>query len=120
MNRILGVLNAIPEKRYKNFISTVVDREKVWLLDDGEGYATFEQEDEMYLLVWQERKMAEMFASKSEQAVYIEIHEFCRLCESNIDNRKLKFIVCPNEKDSCIATVEGLLSDITRELNRIE
>lgn len=28
----LGILNASPEKRYKNFISTVADYEEVWLL----------------------------------------------------------------------------------------
>ena len=42
MFRLKGVRKADPFKRYKNFINTVADFEEVWLLDNGDGYATLD------------------------------------------------------------------------------
>jgi len=36
-----GLMQSTPEKRYKSFLTTVADREEVWLLSSKEGYATF-------------------------------------------------------------------------------
>lgn len=118
--RFFGILNASVEKRYRNFISTVVDREEVWLLENKECYTTFDDEEKIYLLVWPEQEFAEWFSKEDETAVSIEVHEFCRRCCKMKDNSKIQFMVFPTEKDSWVVDTETILENILEELDRVE
>lgn len=118
--RFFGILNASAKKRYRNFISTVADKEEVWLLENGEGYATFDDEEKIYLLVWPEQEFAKWFSKEDENAVSIEVHEFCRRCLEMKDDSKIQFMVFPTEKDSWVVDTESILANILEELNRVE
>lgn len=118
--RFFGILNASAKKRYRNFISTVADREEVWLLENGEGYATFDDEEKIYLLVWPEQEFAKWFSKEDENAVSIEVHEFCRRCLEMKDDSKIQFMVFPTEKDSWVVDTETILANILEELDRVE
>lgn len=118
--RFFGILNASAKKRYRNFISTVADREEVWLLENGEGYATFDDEEKIYLLVWPEQDFAKWFSKEDENAVSIEVHEFCRRCLEMKDDSKIQFMVFPTEKDSWVVDTETILANILEELDRVE
>ena len=56
--RFSGMANAPDQKRYKNFINTVADGEEVWLLDGGDGYCTYDIDDEIYIIVYPEEQYA--------------------------------------------------------------
>ena len=83
MNELYGVMNASPEKRYKNFISRVADNEEVWVLDNGEGYATLVQIDYISLIVYPSKEAAEFF-SEGDEVMSIEVHDFVNNCEETI------------------------------------
>lgn len=118
MNKIDGLLSASPEKRYKNFISTVVDHEEVWLLSNEDGYATYDDENYTNLLVWAEKQFAEMFADR-DTAVSIEIHDFCELCKEMHDDN-IGFLVFYNGKDAYWVDANKILCDIQEELSLVE
>lgn len=113
----LGILNASPEKRYKNFVSTVADFEEVWLLESIEGYATVDKDDIIYLLVWPKKEFAEKFKN-GDHPVAVEVHEFCERCKKIEDN--IKFMVFPNGNDTCIVDADTILNDILEKLEEIE
>ena len=118
MNKLSGLLSATPEKRYKHFISTVVDREKVWLLSSKNGYTTYDDENYTNLLVWSEKQFAEMFAN-GDNAVSIEIHDFCHRCEEML-NDNIGFLVFYNGQDAYWVDVNKIISDIQEELSLVE
>ena len=118
MKRFEGLLSASPEKRYRNFISTVVDREEVWLLSNKHGYATYDDENYTNLLVWSEKAFAEMYAD-GDTAVSIEIHDFCQRCEELTDE-KIGFLVFYNGKDAYWTNANKILNDIQEELSLVE
>lgn len=120
MDKFTGITAATSDKRYKNFINTVADREYVWLLDNGDGYMCHDELETIYLLVWQEQKFAENYAESGEHAVAIEVHEFCERCKENLDNKDLKFMVCPNNVDSFVVTVDRMLDDLLEALSKLE
>lgn len=118
MKRFEGLLSASPEKRYKNFISTVVDREEVWILSNGNGYATYDDENYTNLLIWSEKQFAEMFAD-GDNAVSIEIHDFCQRCKEMLNNN-IGFLVFYNGQDAYWADTNKILNDIQEELSLVE
>ena len=118
MNRIEGLLSASPEKRYRNFIGTVVDREEVWLLSSEDGYATYDDENYTNLLVWSEKQFAEMFAD-GDNAIPIGIHDFCERCKEMLDDN-IGFLVFYNGKDAYWADANRILNDIQEELSLVE
>ena len=115
---LLGLLNSSPEKRYKSFLSTVADLEEVWLLFSKEGYATFDEDDFVHLLVWPRQEFAEMFKSENEEVVSIEVHKFIEQCETVEEN--VRFMVFPTNTDSYVVTAEKLINDINEALEEVE
>ena len=113
-----GLLNTSPEKRYKSFLSTVADLEEVWLLFSKEGYATFDEDDFVHLLVWPRQEFAEMFKNENEEVVSIEVHKFIEQCETLEEN--IRFMVFPTDKDSYVVTAEKLINDINEALEEVE
>lgn len=113
-----GLINSSPEKRYKSFLNTVADLEEVWLLSSKEGYATFDENDYINVLVWPRKEFCELFMSSDEKAVSIEIHKFLENCKKMEDN--IRFMVFPNNFDSYVVTVEQLCLDIQEHLDELE
>lgn len=118
MNRIEGLLSAPPEKRYKSFISTVVDKEAVWVLSNENGYATYEIENKIHLFVWPEKIFAQKFA-ENDIVTSIEIHDFCDRCEE-VKYSNLSFLVFYNGENAYCVDAEKLLNDIQCELSLVE
>ena len=107
-----GIRNASPVKRYKNFINTVADREKVWLLQNDEGEATLDINDVIYILVWPRKEFCEPFASEDEKIISLEVHDFLKKCSVLEDY--VQFMVFPTEKDVYSVSAKQLSEDITR------
>lgn len=115
---LIGLLNTSPEKRYKSFLSTVADSEEVWLLSSKDGYATFDEDDFIHLLIWPCKEFAEMFKDDDEEVVSIEVHKFIEQCEALEEN--IRFMVFPTDKDSYVVTTEILINDISAYLEEVE
>ena len=113
-----GLLNTSPEKRYKSFLTTVADLEEVWLLSSDEGYATFDEDNYIHLLIWPRKEFAEMFKEDDEKVISIEVHKFIEQCEAVDEN--VRFMVFPTDKDSYVVTTENLINDINDYLDEIE
>lgn len=118
MNKFYGILKASPEKRYKNFISTVADREEVWMLSNDDGYASIE-DDYINLLVFPEKEYAKVFCD-GEIPVPINIHDFCDRCSDLDPKSKIRFMVFPNGANAFVVDGEKIFNDIMEELDKIE
>lgn len=112
------LLNTTPEKRYKNFISTVADREEIWMLSNNHGFTSFD-DDFINLLVWPLKEYAEMY-QKDDSPISIEIHDFCDRLNNISHSDDVRFMVFPNNVDAFVVEPAKLLCDITSELNKIE
>ncbi len=113
-----GLLNTSPEKRYKSFLSTVADLEEVWLLSSNEGYATFDADNYIDLLIWPRKEFAEMFKEDDEEVISIEIHQFIEQCKTLDEN--IRFMVFPTNNDSYVVETETLINDINNSLDEVE
>ena len=113
-----GLLNTSPKKRYKSFLSTIADLEEVWLLFSNEGYATFDADNYIHLLIWPRKEFTEMFKDDDEEVVSIEVHKFIEQCETLEEN--IRFMVFPTDKDSYVVTAEKLINDINEALEEVE
>lgn len=120
MNEYLGILSAPPEKRYKNFISTVVDREAVWLLASDDGYATYDDAGAIYLLVWPREEFAIQFQQIGDIPTAVEIHDFCDRCKELFALSNVNFMVFPNEENAYVVDAKKIYLDILEELERVE
>ena len=107
MNKFWGVLNASPEKRYKNFISTVADMQMVWLSKEAK------------LSVWPEENYA-LQKTDAAKIVCMEVHDFCDLLKEMSNDPWSTICVFPTDKDCIEKHPSELLSDTLDELERIE
>lgn len=112
------LLNTDPEKRYKNFISTVADRGEIWMLSSNYGFTSFD-DDFINLLVWPLKEYSEMY-QKDDFPVSIEIHNFCDRLNDILNSNRIRFMVFPNDDNAFVVEPTKLLYDITSELNKIE
>lgn len=119
MDRLNGVLNASPEKRYKNFISTVVDQEQVWVLSSEAGYATWDEDDIIRLIVYPTLDAAKLFAGSDTPAA-IEVHDFLSRCKTYMKNDHFGFMVYPNGSDAFIVSTEQMVDDLEATLALVE
>ena len=117
--RILCTINSTPEKRFHSFISTVADKEAVWLLESEDGYMTLDIDGYVNLLLWPEEVYAKAF-DENASPTYIEVHHFCDICRDYIHQEKIRFMVFPTKKDTYIIGVSELLDCILNELHRLE
>lgn len=117
--RFEGILNAPAEKRYKHFVTYVVDEGSAWMLSGEEGFLTFDMEGYINLPVWPSKEFAAAFDNE-ETPVEIEIHDFCTRCEQIAEEENVRFWVFPNEQDVYVIEPEDLLNDILDELELIE
>ena len=116
-----GLLNAPPEKRYKSCISQSVDNSEVWFLSNNEGYATFDSNEKIHLMVWPQKEFAEyMITDANETPAAVEIHDFCERCEEVLSDPNIAFMVFPTKKDAYIVEPQQLLLDLGEELELVE
>ena len=113
-----GLWKASAEKRYKSFLNTVADSEKVWLLVSECGFATYDDKGYIHILVWPQKEYCLKFASPSEFPVDIEIHDFLERCKT-LDDRT-RFMVFPTFENTYVVSPEQLRLDIINQLERIE
>ena len=116
--QLQGLMKASPEKRYKSFLTTVVDREEVWLLSSEEGYATFDADGFIHLLIWPRKEFAELFKGNDEEVISMEIHEFVEQCKTVEEN--IRFMVFPTNDNSYVVDAEKLMDDINACLEEVE
>lgn len=107
MNKFEGVWNALPGKRYKNFISTVADTQTVWLSKNG------------ILSVWPEESYA-LQITLADKIASVEVHDFCNLLKELANDPSASIRVFPTDKDHIDKHPCELLRDILDELERIE
>jgi len=119
-NRLHYIMNASPEKRYKNFITTVADKCYVWVLRTSSGYATHVIDNVIHLLVWPLREYAEYYANRGEEAEGIEIHDFIGRCESMSKDENVRFMVFPTKIDAYLSPIDEVEKDIKYQLSLIE
>jgi hypothetical protein len=119
MDRLHGILNASPEKRYKNFISTVVDLEEVWVLSSEDGYATWDEGEIVRLIVFPTHDSAVLF-SENDVPESIEIHDFISRCTRAAADDKFGFMVYPNGINSYVVSTDRMIQDLMDELELIE
>lgn len=120
MDKIRGVLNASPEKRYKHFLSTVADTEQVWLLKNNDGYACYDDGDGYSnLIVYPAREYAEMFCGSDEPEL-VEVHDFVDRCSELLQQDEIRFMVFPNQRDSYIVDAKKMYYDVMSALDEIE
>ena len=112
--RIMGLLNAPKEKRYRSFISSSCDTEEVWIAQCGTTISPFENE----VTVWPAREFVELFVNEGHPVV-IDVHDFMEEL-STIKNPNCIVHVFPNGKDSYDVSIKKLLADIQDELALIE
>ena len=119
MKRFEGIWNASAEKRYRHFINYVADQESVWMLSNEDGLTTIDLDGYINLLVWPSKEFAVAFDEK-EIPVEIEVHDFCQRCKNMLEEKNIRFMVFPNDKDTYIVETEELLNAILEELELLE
>lgn len=115
---IKGVMSASPEKRYNTFLTTVADREGVWVLSNENGLAMFGDETDSYLLVWPRQEFASIFASEDEETIEIEVHDFIDMCRQQINEDKV--MVFPTHTDAYVISGSSLADDLEMYLDEVE
>ena len=116
--RLQGMMSAPPDKRYKSFLTTVADLEEVWLLSSEDGYATFDADGYIHLLVWPRKEFAELFKGNDEEVISMEIHEFVEQCKTIEEN--VRFMVFPTNDNSYVVDAGKLVDDINAYLEEVE
>ena len=114
----LGLRNASPEKRYKSFLNTVVDREQVWLINSEKGFVTINNDGVVYVLIWPRAEYSDYIILEDEKPFSMEIHAFLKKCHNMEENAH--FMVFPTERDAYVVTAGQLYSDIKEHLEEVE
>lgn len=117
--KMLEIIKAPLTKRYKNFINTVVDSEQVWLLDGGNGYCSYDDGNEISIIVYPTEEFANYF-SKGATPVMMEVHEFCRECNKLDKEKNILFAVFPNDENAMQVSPQALYYDLVEALEEVE
>jgi len=113
-----GLLKAPPEKRYKSFLNTVADLEVVWFLSSEQGYATYDFDGFIHVLVWPRKEFCDFMMSEDEKPECMGIRDFLEKCRTL--DEPIRFMVFPTQIDSYVVTVTQLCADIEAHLEEIE
>lgn len=116
MKRILGMLNAPKEKRYKSFCVQAADTEEVWLMQDEADVPVLQQDS---ICVWPDKAFISMYRADAIP-VMLEVHDFIDACSARIEEQDFIIHVFPNTKDSCDVPASQLLESINEELDLVE
>lgn len=114
----LGLRNASPEKRYKSFLNTVVDREQVWLINSKKGFVTINNDGVVFVPVWPRAEYSDYTIFEDEKPFPMEIHAFLEKCYNMEESTR--FMVFPTERDAYVVTPSQLYSDIKEHLEEVE
>lgn len=113
-----GIINASPEKRYHNFLSTVTDNEEIWMAGTSEGQATIDIDGYIHILVWPLKEFCKFHLRPDEVPFSMEIHDFLELCEGFDDS--IRFMVFPTDANCYNVSTKKLCADIQAYLDEIE
>ena len=114
--RILGMMNAPKQKRYKSFCVQAADAEEVWLMQDAPDVPVFQQD---CLCVWPDKAFVALYRADAIP-VMLEVHDFMNECRARIDHQDFIIHVFPNAKDSYDVPASQLLESIQNELDLVE
>ncbi len=114
---IKGLLESPPQKRYRSFLNTVADLEKVFAgLEIGKK--VFVTNNDGAILLWPYKEFCELMLSSNQLPHEIEIHDFLKYC-SSLDNSTM-FSIFPTSADSYTVSAEQLILDIQEHLDEVE
>ena len=114
--RILGMLNAPKQKRYKSFCVQVADTEEVWLMQDKVDVPVLQQNN---ICVWPDKAFVSLYQTDAIP-VMMEIHDFMDACSTRIEKQDFIIHVFPRLNDSCDVPASQLLESINEELELVE
>ena len=114
--RILGMLNAPKQKRYKSFCVQVADTEEVWLMQDKVDVPVLQQNN---ICVWPDKAFVSLYQTDAIP-VMMEIHDFMDACSTRIEKQDFIIHVFPSLNDSCDVPASQLLESINEELELVE
>lgn len=119
MEDIQKILKSSANNRYRHFIKTIIETQKVWFLEYEDAYTMFKNEEGgVDLLVWQDKKMAEEFAVEGEVPLSISFEEFCDQCRAYVGSKEVMLMVCPTgDEEVLIVNMEQMLSDIEKVMS---
>ena len=110
-------MNASMEKRYKNFIATVVDEEKIWVLGNEEEYATIEEDGFVNLIIYSQKENIDFFTDRyTSESVHID--DFLNECERKLGNSKFRFAVYLSDSNVLYISTSQIIADLEEELSR--
>ncbi|MBQ6645637.1 MAG: hypothetical protein IJM56_03040 [Clostridia bacterium] len=105
--KYIGLVKATPQKRYKSFVTTICDRDEVWLYVSMEGNVS----------VWPQKSFGEALYNTDELQC-IDVHEFINyLLHKQMD---AIINVFPTTENNHPVRTDELLCYIREELDRIE
>lgn len=114
--RILGMMNAPKQKRYKSFCVQVADTEEVWLIQDKADVPVLQQES---ICVWPDKAFISLYKADAIP-VMMEVHDFMDACNARIEKQDFIIHVFPNMENSCDVPASQLLESISEELDLVE
>lgn len=113
-----GIVNASPEKRYRNFLSTVTDREEIWFAEcDGEQ-VTLDVDGYVNMLVWPQKEFCVFHLGPDDVPTSMEIHDFMESCREL--DESVRFMVFPTDANCYVVSTKKLLKDLQAYLDEIE
>lgn len=113
-----GLKKATPEKRYKSFLTTVADREKIYFLSSKRGCAFFEIDGLEGMPLWPYKEFCQEFETEEDKLDYMDVHDFLEQCIEMEEN--VTFFVFPTEKNTYVVDKEELCQDIQEYLDQVE
>ena len=116
-DRLVGLLQSSANVRYKAFLSAAKESGEVWLLASGEGYATFDMDGVVHLIVFPFEEAAALFA-KGDEPVAVEIGDFLDRCREARGDANFRFMIFPNGRDATLLSVDAVLLDLEDTLSK--
>ncbi len=115
MNRTAVIRNSEAEERYEYFLSSAVENREVCLIENDEGYAAYEQDGYINLIVYPQKEDARYFAGE-DSPVMLEVYDFLELCKESIADETLRIAVYPNNENAYLVNIGKMVLDLTRKL----
>jgi len=118
MDNISRISSLSAEKRYDNFVATIIETQTVWFLEYEDAFTMFKNDDGgVDLLVWQDKKLAEQYAVEGEKPVSMTFDDFIEQCNGYLGSSEVMLMVCPvGDEDVLIVNMEQMLTDIDNKM----
>ncbi|MFC1747524.1 DUF2750 domain-containing protein [Pseudomonadota bacterium] len=114
--QIDAIANLSAEERYEDFISRIIEEEKIWSLSSEEGWAVISDDGEEYLPTWPIPEMAANWATDGYsdcEPKFIALQDWLEKWLPGMIDDNLQIAVCPDiQGEGVVVSAEELLSDI--------